>query len=430
MSSNAASLPRSPRSDRTSFRALGAISTAHMINDMMQSLIVAIYPVLRGEFALSFTQIGLITLTYQLTASLFQPLVGLYTDRRPVPYSLPLGMTFTLSGLLMLAWSPSFAMVLLAAALVGTGSSIFHPESSRVARMASGGQHGLAQSLFQVGGNTGSALGPLVAAAVIVPRGKGSVAWFALAALLGIVLLLQVSRWYAANRKAAAKGALRARTATFGRGRVAAIVGVLLVLIFSKYFYIASISSFYTFYLIEKFGLSVQSAQMHLFLFLAASAAGTLIGGPVGDRIGRKPVIWGSILGVAPFALALPHMGLGWTTAFTILIGLILSSAFSAILVYAQELIPGKVGAVSGLFFGFAFGMGGLGAAALGLLADATSIDFVYQVCAFLPLLGVVAILLPDVHKPENVTAPRSLPPAGDAARALPAPEAPVPPLP
>jgi MFS transporter, FSR family, fosmidomycin resistance protein len=399
MSSTAASLPRPPQPARTSFRVLGAISTAHLINDMMQSLIIAIYPILKGEFALSFTQIGLISLTYQLTASLFQPLVGLYTDRKAVPWSLPVGMTFTLSGLVLLAYSPNFAMVLLAAALVGTGSSIFHPESSRVARMASGGQHGLAQSLFQVGGNTGSALGPLVAAAVIVPHGKSSVAWFAMVALVGIVLLSQVSRWYAANRVVAARGAAKAAVATRSRAHVAGVVGVLLVLIFSKYFYIASIGSFYTFYLIEKFGLSVQSAQMHLFLFLAASAAGTLIGGPVGDRIGRKPVIWGSILGVAPFALALPHVGLGWTTTFTILIGLILSSAFSAILVYAQELIPGKVGAVSGLFFGFAFGMGGLGAAALGLLADATSIAHVYSVCAFLPLLGVVAVLLPDVRK-------------------------------
>jgi MFS transporter, FSR family, fosmidomycin resistance protein len=399
MSSTAAALPRSPELAGAKFRVLGAISTAHLINDMMQSLIIAIYPILKGEFSLSFTQIGLISLTYQLTASLFQPLVGLYTDRKPVPYSLPVGMMFTMAGLLLLAWSPNFGTVLAAAALVGTGSSIFHPESSRVARMASGGQHGLAQSLFQVGGNTGSALGPLVAAAVIVPHGKGSVAWFALVALVGIVLLSQVSRWYATHRVAAAKGALRARTQTFSRKHVAGVVGVLLVLIFSKYFYIASISSFYTFYLIAKFGLTVQSAQMHLFLFLAASAAGTLIGGPVGDRIGRKPVIWGSILGVAPFALALPHVGLAWTTAFTILIGLILSSAFSAILVYAQELIPGKVGAVSGLFFGFAFGMGGLGAAALGILADATSIDYVYSVCAFLPLLGMIAVLLPDTHK-------------------------------
>jgi FSR family fosmidomycin resistance protein-like MFS transporter len=400
MSSTATNaLPRAPDQRRTSFRVLGAISTAHLINDMMQSLIIAIYPILKGEFSLSFTQIGLISLTYQLTASLFQPLVGLYTDRKPVPYSLPVGMTFTLVGLVLLAYSPNFGTVLLAAALVGTGSSIFHPESSRVARMASGGQHGLAQSLFQVGGNTGSALGPLVAAAIIVPHGKGSVAWFAMVALVGIVLLTQVSRWYAAHRGAAAKGAARATASPFSRAHVAGVVAVLLVLIFSKYFYIASISSFYTFYLIEKFGLTVQSAQMHLFLFLAASAAGTLIGGPVGDRIGRKPVIWGSILGVAPFALALPHVDLFWTTTFTILIGLILSSAFSAILVYAQELIPGKVGAVSGLFFGFAFGMGGLGAAALGILADARSIDFVYSVCAYLPLLGIVAILLPDVRK-------------------------------
>ena len=403
MSSTATTaLPAPARRSGASFRVLGAISTAHLINDMMQSLILAIYPILKGEFSLSFSQIGLITLTYQLTASLFQPLVGLYTDKKPVPYSLPVGMTFTLLGLVLLAYSPNFGSVLVAAALVGTGSSIFHPESSRVARMASGGQHGLAQSLFQVGGNTGSALGPLVAAAVIVPHGKSSVAWFGLVALIGIALLSQVSRWYATHHVAAAKGALRATESTLPRRQVVSAVCVLLVLIFSKYFYIASISSFYTFYLIGKFGLDVQSAQMHLFLFLAASAVGTLIGGPVGDRIGRKPVIWGSILGVAPFALALPYVGLAWTTTFTILIGLILSSAFSAILVYAQELIPGKIGTVSGLFFGFAFGMGGLGAAALGVLADATSIDVVYRVCAFLPLLGVVAILLPNVRKPAR----------------------------
>jgi len=405
MSTTAASLSSPSRPARASFRVLGAISASHLINDMMQSLIVAIYPILKGEFALSFTQIGLISLAYQLTASLLQPLVGLYTDRRPVPYSLPVGMTFTLSGLVLLAWSPNFELVLLAAALVGTGSSIFHPESSRVARMASGGQHGLAQSLFQVGGNTGSALGPLVAAAVIVPHGKSSVAWFAMVALVGIVLLLQVSRWYGANRVVAAKGLARAHTPALPRAKVAGAIAVLLVLVFSKYFYIASISSFYTFYLMSRFGLSVQSAQMHLFLFLAASAAGTLVGGPVGDRIGRKPVIWGSILGVAPFALALPYVGLAWTTAFTVLIGLVLSSAFSAILVYAQELIPGKIGAVSGLFFGFAFGMGGLGAAALGILADSTSIAFVYRVCAFLPLLGVVTALLPDTRQPERAHA-------------------------
>ncbi|WP_218508509.1 MFS transporter [Variovorax sp. dw_308] len=389
-----------PAAQRTAFRVLGAISASHLINDMMQSLILAIYPVLKGEFSLSFGQIGLITLTYQLTASLFQPLVGLYTDRKPTPYSLPIGMTFTLAGLLLLAFAPSFGVVLVAAALVGTGSSIFHPESSRVARMASGGRHGMAQSLFQVGGNTGSALGPLVAAVVIVPYGQSSVAWFCLAALLGIALLIQVSRWYALHHAAAkARAALRPAVAPLPRGKVIGAIGVLLLLIFSKYFYIAGISSFYTFYLIEKFGLSVQGSQYHLFIFLFASALGTLIGGPVGDRIGRKPVIWASILGVAPFALLLPHADLFWTTTLTILIGLILSSAFSAILVYAQELIPGKVGMVSGLFFGFAFGMGGLGAAMLGLLADHTSIDYVYQVIAYLPLLGIVAMLLPNIER-------------------------------
>jgi FSR family fosmidomycin resistance protein-like MFS transporter len=403
--STAATLPRNAEAG-TAFGVLGAISTAHLINDMMQSLILAIYPILKGDFHLSFGQIGLITLTYQLTASLFQPLVGLYTDRRPTPYSLPIGMSFTLCGLLLLAYAPSFGFVLVAAALVGTGSSIFHPESSRVARMASGGRHGLAQSLFQVGGNTGSALGPLLAAVVIVPFGQRSVAWFCLAALLGIVLLSQVSRWYASHHAAAsARAAQRPAAAALPRATVIGAIAVLLVLIFSKYFYIAGISSFYTFYLIDKFGLTVQGAQLHLFLFLFASALGTLIGGPVGDRIGRKPVIWASILGVAPFALLLPHADLFWTTALTILIGLVLSSAFSAILVYAQELIPGKVGMVSGLFFGFAFGMGGLGAALLGLLADRTSIVFVYHVIAYLPLLGIVAALLPNVARARRAAA-------------------------
>ena len=382
----------------TSFGILGAISASHLVNDMMQSLILAMYPILKGSFHLSFSQIGLITLTFQLTASLFQPLVGLYTDRHPKPYSLPVGMTFTLTGLLLLGFAPSFGFVLLAAALVGTGSSIFHPESSRVARMASGGRHGMAQSLFQVGGNTGSALGPLLAAAVITPFGQRSVAWFALAALVGITLLVQVSRWYAVHH-AAFRGARRATVAALPRATVLGAIATLLVLIFSKYFYIAGLSSFYTFYLIDKFGLSVPSAQFHLFVFLFASAVGTLAGGPIGDRIGRKPVIWASILGVAPFALLLPHANLFWTTTLTVLIGLILSSAFSAILVYAQELIPGKVGMVSGLFFGFAFGMGGLGAAVLGLLADHTSIEFVYKIIAYLPLLGIVAVLLPNVSK-------------------------------
>ncbi len=380
---------------RPAFGILAAISGSHMVNDMMQSLILAMYPILKGEFSLSFGQIGLITLTYQLTASLLQPLVGLFTDRRPQPYSLPFGMGSTLVGLMLLAFAPSFGVVLLAAAFVGVGSSIFHPESSRIARLASGGRHGFAQSVFQVGGNTGTAVGPLLAAAVIVPFGQRSVAFFGLAALLGIVLLLQVSRWYATHHVATASRSRPAAVAPYPRGVVLGAVGVLLVLIFSKYFYVAGISSFYTFYLMERFGLTVQSAQFHLFFFLLASAAGTVLGGPVGDRIGRKPVIWVSILGVAPFALLLPHADLFWTTTLTVIIGLVLSSAFSAILVYAQELMPGKVGMVSGLFFGFAFGMGGLGAAVLGMLADRTSIAFVYQAIAYLPLLGVVAVFLP-----------------------------------
>ena len=399
MSIPSAALPLPSAHNGTAYRVLGAISASHLINDMMQSLILAIYPILKGEFQLSFAQIGFITLTYQLTASLFQPLVGLYTDRRPTPYALPLGMTSTLVGLVLLAYAPHFAAVLVAAALVGLGSAIFHPESSRVARMASGGRHGLAQSLFQVGGNTGSAIGPLVAALVIVPFGQRSVAWFGGAALLGIVLLLQVGRWHAHHHAAVTTHAQRPVTNPLPRTAVITAIAVLLVLIFSKYFYVAGLSSFYTFYLIEKFGLSVQSAQVHLFVFLFASALGTLVGGPLGDRIGRKPVIWVSILGVAPFALLLPHANLFWTTTLTILIGLILSSAFSAIVVYAQELLPGKVGMVSGLFFGFAFGMGGLGAAVLGVLADHTSIAFVYQAIAFLPLLGIVTVLLPAMPK-------------------------------
>lgn len=408
MTSSTASIPTTPAaasagavaaSSRPAFGILAAISSSHMINDMMQSLILAMYPVLKGEFHLSFGQIGLITLTYQLTASLLQPLIGLFTDKRPQPYSLPLGMASTLCGLLLLAFAPSFGVVLLAAAFVGMGSAIFHPESSRIARLASAGQHGLAQSIFQVGGNAGTAIGPLLAAAVIVPFGQRSVAWFGLAALLGIALLLQVSRWYASHPARTAVRAHKDVAPPYSNRVVLGAIGVLLVLIFSKYFYIAGLSSFYTFYLISKFGLSVQSAQLHLFIFLFASAIGTLVGGPMGDRIGRKPVIWVSILGVAPFALLLPHANLFWTTTLTVVIGLVLSSAFSAILVYAQELMPGKVGTVSGLFFGFAFGMGGLGAAVLGLLADRTSIEFVYHAIAYLPLLGVVAALLPQTRR-------------------------------
>ena len=398
MNTSAAALNPSdtaPTRHGPALRVLTALSTSHLVNDMMQSLILAMYPVLKGEFSLSFAQIGLISLTYQLTASLLQPLVGLFTDRRPQPYSLPCGMTSTLIGLLLLAFAPSFGVVLLAAAFVGIGSSIFHPESSRIARLASGGQHGFAQSIFQLGGNAGTAIGPLLAAAVIVPFGQRSVAWFGLAALLGIVLLLQVSRWYSTHHMSAGARKRPVVAAPYPRNVVMSAIAVLLVLIFSKYFYLAGISSFYTFYLMDRFGLSVQSAQTHLFYFLLASAVGTVLGGPIGDRIGRKPVIWVSILGVAPFALLLPHANLFYTTVLTIVIGFVLSSAFSAILVYAQELVPGKVGMISGLFFGFAFGMGGLGAAVLGIFADQTSIATVYQTIAYLPLLGVIAILLP-----------------------------------
>jgi FSR family fosmidomycin resistance protein-like MFS transporter len=385
-----------PKKARTAFGILGAISLSHLLNDMIQSLILALYPLLQSEFSLSFVQIGMITLTFQVTSSLLQPVVGYYTDKYPMPWSLPIGMCFTLCGLVILALAGSFPMVLLAAGLVGTGSSVFHPESSRVARMASGGRHGLAQSLFQVGGNFGSSLGPLLAALIIAPYGKGNVGWFVLAALLAIIVLLQISRWYAAQHRMA-KGKTAAPVVNpLPRKQVIQAVSVLLVLIFSKYFYMASISSYYTFYLMHKFGLSVQNAQFHLFAFLFAVAAGTVIGGPVGDKIGRKYVIWGSILGIAPFTLFLPYVSLYWTGILTVIIGFILASAFSAILVYAQELMPGRIGMVSGLFFGFAFGMGGLGAAILGLVADHTSIELVYKICAFLPLLGILTIFLPD----------------------------------
>ena len=381
---------------RTSFGILGAISVSHLLNDMIQSLILAIYPILQGEFSLSFMQIGMITLTFQLSSSLLQPVVGYWTDKHPMPWSLPIGMCFTLCGLVLLAMAGSFATVLVAAALVGTGSSVFHPESSRVARMASGGRHGLAQSIFQVGGNFGSSLGPLLAAVVIAPYGKGNVAWFVLAALLAIVVLAQVSRWYAAQHRVNSGKKFAPVINPLPRNKVVLAVCVLLVLIFSKYFYMASISSYFTFYLMHKFDLSVQSAQIHLFIFLFAVAAGTVIGGPVGDKIGRKYVIWGSILGVAPFTLLLPYATLFWTGVLTVIIGFVLASAFSAILVYAQELLPGRIGMVSGLFFGFAFGMGGLGAAVLGVIADHTSIDLVYKICAYLPLLGILTIFLPD----------------------------------
>jgi FSR family fosmidomycin resistance protein-like MFS transporter len=384
----------------TAFTVLAAISFCHLLNDMMQSLLPALYPMLKSAYALSFAQIGLLTFTFQITGSLLQPVVGSYTDRTPRPYSLAAGMSFTLAGLLLLAYSTRFPALLLGAALIGTGSSVFHPESSRVARMASGGKHGLAQSVFQVGGNVGSAAGPLLAAFIVLPRGQSSVAWFSIAALIGIFVLFHVGHWYRRHgmarlkpRKPASAGARQSATEV----NVPAAIAVLLALIFSKYFYMASLSSYYTFYLIDRFHISVQSAQLHLFVFLGAVALGTIAGGPLGDRFGRKYVIWASILGVLPFSLLLPHVNLFWTGVLTVPIGMILASAFPAILVYAQELLPGKTGTVAGLFFGFAFGMGAIGAAVLGRLADATSIEFVYSVCAYLPLLGLLAGLLPNM---------------------------------
>lgn len=397
---SAARSSAAPGSARTRFEVLGAISFSHFLNDLIQSLIIAIYPLLKGEFLLSFAQIGSITLTYQICASVLQPLVGAYTDKHPQPYSLSIGMASTLVGLVVLALAPNYACVLVAAAFVGAGSAVFHPESSRIARLASGGRHGLAQSIFQVGGSAGSAIGPLLAALIVIPHGQRSVAWFALAAILAIVVLRKVSGWYKRHhldRPAAGKAHPRPAGPLSSR-RAAWSVAILLVLLFSKYFYLASITSYYIFYLMKRFQLSMQSAQLYLFLFLLAVAVGGLIGGPVGDRIGRKRVIWFSILGVAPFTLMLPHVGLAATALLSVLIGLILASAFSAILVFAQEIMPGRVGTVSGLFFGFAFGLGGIGAAVLGALADHEGIEFVYRVCAFLPLLGAAAALLPDIE--------------------------------
>jgi FSR family fosmidomycin resistance protein-like MFS transporter len=388
----------------TAFRVLAAISVCHFLNDMLQSVIPAIYPILKSTFALDFGQVGLITLTSQLTASLLQPVVGLYTDSRPTPYSLPVGMGFTLIGLIMLSSAPTFPIILMAVALVGMGSSVFHPESSRVARMASGGQHGLAQSLFQVGGNAGSALGPLLAAFVVLPRGQRSIAWFSVIGLLALIILVRVGTWYKAHRKIRAKTAKAAsRGGDITSRRITVAMAVLVALIFSKYFYLASLTSYYTFYLMSKFHVSVRTAQVDLFIFLGAVAIGTVAGGPVGDRIGRKFVIWWSILGVLPFTLLLPYANLFWSVILTVVIGLILASAFSAILVYAQELVPGRVGTISGLFFGIAFGMGGIGAALLGKLADRTSIDFIYHVCSFLPVIGLMTAFLPNVEPPRRV---------------------------
>jgi FSR family fosmidomycin resistance protein-like MFS transporter len=387
------------------FSILFMTSGAHALNDVMQSLLSALYPLLRSTFHLDYGQVGLITLTFQCTASLLQPIVGLSTDRKPRPYSLPIGMAVTMIGLVLLSTAGRFETLLFAAACVGIGSSVFHPEASRVARMASGGRHGLAQSLFQVGGNFGTALGPLLAAYIVVPRGQGSIAWFTLVAIAGIILLTRVGQWYAKALRAP-KPAVVARPGVkpLSRRRVVGTVSLLLALIFSKHVYLAGMSTFYTFFLIHKFGVSIQTSQIMLFVFLGAVAAGTIIGGPVGDRVGRRSVIWVSILGVLPFTLALPYANFEWTCILSVVIGLVLSSAFSAIVVFAQELIPGKIGLVSGLFFGFAFGIAGLGAAVLGEVADATSIDFVFKICAFLPALGVLAFLLPklDAHVPTG----------------------------
>ena len=389
---------------RTSFAVLLSLSFCHLLNDMIQSLVPALYPILKANYGLDFGQIGLITLAFQCTASLLQPLVGAYTDRHPLPYSLPAGMASTLAGLLLLSQATSYPVILGAAALIGVGSSVFHPESSRVARMASGGRYGLAQSLFQVGGNFGSAIGPLLAAFVVVPRGQGSIAWFSGAALLGMLVLVRVGGWYRRNGRparprAAARSGAEGAVAALSRGQVLFAIGVLVVLLFSKNVYTASLNSYYTFYLIHRFGVSVQTAQVLLFVFLASLVVGALAGGAVGDRVGRLPVIWFSILGVLPFTLVLPYVGLATTVALTVVIGLIMSSAFSAILVYAQDLLPGKVGLVAGLFFGFSFGLGGLGAAALGELADRIGIDAVYGLCSFLPLLGILTALLPNIER-------------------------------
>ncbi|MDH3309163.1 MAG: MFS transporter [Gammaproteobacteria bacterium] len=385
---------------KTAFPILAAISVCHLLNDMMQSLLPAIYPMLKSNYGLDFGQIGVLTFTFQFTASVLQPVIGFYTDRRPMPYSLPAGMGFTLAGLVLLAYAHNYPVLLLAAALIGIGSAVLHPESSRVARMASGGRHGFAQSLFQVGGNAGTAIGPLLAAFIVLRYGQSSVAWFSIAALLGIFLLVHVGHWYKDHGLARMKShvAKGREQAALPRVKVMVTIAVLIALIFSKFFYMASLTSYYTFYLIDQFQVSIQSAQVHLFVFLGAVALGTISGGSLGDRFGRKTVIWISILGVLPFTLLLPHANLFWTGVLSVPIGFILASAFPAIVVYAQELMPARVGTVAGLFFGLAFGLGGIGAAVLGEVADATSIQTMFHVSAFLPVIGLLAGFLPHLE--------------------------------
>jgi len=388
----------------TVFAILFTISFGHMLNDMLQAVIPAVYPLLKTNYSLTFSQIGLITFVFQFTASLLQPVVGMYTDKYPKPYSLSVGMLFTLTGLLLLSFAGSFTSILLSVALIGTGSSIFHPESSRVAYLASGGKKGLAQSIFQLGGNTGSAIGPLLAALIVMPHGQVYISWFGLIALLGIYILFRIGNWYKNHLREKIKSNVVVDTFYPGltRKKVLMSLGVLLILIFSKYFYMAGMTSYFTFYLIEKFHVTAQQSQIYLFIFLASVAAGTLIGGPIGDKFGRKYVIWFSILGAAPFTLLLPHANLFWTSVLSVIIGIIISSAFSAILVYATELVPGKVGLIAGLFFGLAFGMGGLGSALLGKLADIKGVIYVFKICAFLPLLGIVTAFLPDLSPGKN----------------------------
>lgn len=392
----------------TAFGIIFAVSFCHLLNDMMQSMLSAIYPMLKTNYGLDFKQIGLLTLTFQVTASLLQPVVGTYTDKRPMPYSLPVGMGFSLVGLGLLSIATHYSMLLIGAAFIGIGSSIFHPESSRVARLASGGRHGLAQSLFQVGGNFGTALGPLLAAFIILPHGQQSIAWFSAAALIGMIVLYQVGNWYQRYRAANSKKPPASRTLKLPRRKVTMSLIILTLLVFSKNIYLASISSYYTFYVIHKFGITVQQSQLMLFLFLGAAAVGIIGGGLVGDKIGVKTVIWFSILGVLPFTLLMPYANLFWTGVLTVFIGLILSSAFPAIVVFAQELVPGRVGMIAGIFFGFAFGMAGIAAAVLGVVADNKGIDFVYMICSYLPFLGLLTIFLPSMRelKGEPVAVP------------------------
>lgn len=384
---------------KTVYPILFAVAIAHLCNDLLQAVIPAAYPILKENYNLSFTQIGLITLSYQLAASILQPLVGLYTDKHPKPFSQMFGMLFTLTGIITLAYASSFNFVILAVVFVGIGSSIFHPESSRISFLASGGRRGLAQSIFQLGGNAGTAIGPLLVAFIVVPRSQHYIVWFAIIAVVALFVLYRIAFWYQNHLNLRAKKKADIILPDLTQTQITISVIVLLVIIFSKFFYTASISSYFTFYLMDKFQLSIQDAQFHLVWFLVACAVGTLIGGPLGDKFGRKYVIWFSVLGAAPFTLLLPHVDLFWTGILSVIIGMIISSAFPAILVYAQELLPKKLGMVSGLFYGFAFGMGGLGSALLGSLADKTSITYIYQICAYLPLIGIIALFLPNLKK-------------------------------